>query len=302
MKHIFIINPKAGKKDITNYIKDKLKEYSGKINYDVYVTSKQNDALEFTKNYLKNNSGMVRFYACGGDGTLNEVVNGAAQNPNASVACYPCGSGNDFVKVFGSADSFLNLDALINGEEKFIDLIKVNDRYTVNICNLGFDAHAAKNFIKFKTKPFLSGHSAYTLALAYTLISKMKHKAKITIDNEVIHDGKFLLAAVANGICYGGGYYCSPYAKVDDGLMDISIVQSLSRFKFISMVGKYKDGTYLENKKIMKYINYRRAKNIVFESEKGIVYCIDGEVFEDKLIKLNINENAIKFVVPLKLS
>lgn len=302
MKHVFIINPKAGKKDITPIIKEKLKEYDGKIDYEIYVTSGPNDALEYTKKYLEVYKEKVRFYACGGDGTLNEVVNGTALYPNASVACYPCGSGNDFVKVYGDKEAFLDLDNLINGEEKIIDLIKVNDRYTINICNLGFDAHVASKFIKFKMKPLVSGHTAYNMAVVISLVSKMKHRVKVLIEDQEIYDGNILLSAVANGICYGGGYYCSPYAKVDDGLLDISIVKTLSRFKFIRMISKYKNGTYLENPEILKYVIYQRAKKVEYVAEKDIVYCMDGEVFKSKHLTLVVDENALKFVVPKKLS
>lgn len=301
MRHVFIINPNAGKIDVTNEIFNKLKDYNGKLTYDVYVTSKRNDAYLFTKEFLNTYNEEVRFYACGGDGTLNEVVNGASGSKLASVACYPCGSGNDFIKVFGNIDDFLDFDSLVNGVEKNIDLISVNNRYTINIANFGFDAYVAYNMSKFKNRPF-SGRGAYNLAVVYSLISKMKHKVKITIDNEVAFSGNMLLAAVANGICYGGGYYCSPKALVNDGLLDVSIVKSLPRLKFIKMIGKYKKGTYLEDDNIMKYVTYKKTKNMVIECDKELIYCMDGEVESAKKINISIEENALRFVVPRKLS
>jgi YegS/Rv2252/BmrU family lipid kinase len=301
MRHVFIINPNAGKIDVTNEIFNKLKKYNGKITYDVYVTSKRNDAYLFTKQFLETYDGDIRFYACGGDGTLNEVVNGAAGSSRATVACYPSGSGNDFIKVFGTIEDFTDFDDLINGTTKTIDLISVNDRYTINIANFGFDANVAYNMAKFKNRPF-SGRGAYNLAVIYSLISKMKHRVNVTIDEKEVFSGNMLLSAVANGICYGGGYYCSPNALVDDGLANVTIVKSLPRTKFIKMIGKYKKGTYLEDDKIMKYVTYTTAKKIVFESSKSLIYCMDGEVESSKNIVIKVVPRALKFVVPRKLS
>ncbi|MFA7367648.1 MAG: diacylglycerol kinase family lipid kinase, partial [Bacilli bacterium] len=172
---------------------------------------------------------------------------------------------------------------------------------TINIANFGFDAYVAYNMAKFKNRPF-SGKGAYNLAVIYSLISKMKHKVKITIDEKEVFNGNMLLAAIANGICYGGGYYCSPKALVDDGLLDVSIVKSLPRVKFIKMIGKYKKGTYLEDDKIMKYVTYTRTNKLLIECEKDLIYCMDGEVESAKEIKIELAPKALKFVVPLKLS
>lgn len=300
MKHIFIINPKAGQKDMTEYIQSQLKKFVDKIDYEIYVTKGINDALEFTKDYCQTHDGALRFYACGGDGTLNEVVNGLIDFPNASIACYPIGSGNDFIKNFGTHEDFLNLNNLILGKDQLVDVFQVNDRYTINICNFGFDAVVADNMVKFKTKWRVKGKTAYNLAVFYSLLFKTKHECKITVDGKVMHNGKLLLCAVANGMCYGGGYYCAPLAKYDDGLLDINIVRTMSRFQFVSMIGKYKRGQHLDDKRISKYITYLQGKTLDIEAPNGVIYCIDGEVSQSAKMHMQVHPKMVRFVVPKK--
>lgn len=298
MKHIFIINPKAGGKDSTNSIKNALMQLENKIDYEIYQTKEVYDACEFVKKCCEETNEELRFYACGGDGTLNEVVNGAYGYENVSITNYPCGSGNDFIKNFGSKDDFLNLENLIEGEEIKIDVLDVNGRLAINICNLGFDATVSENFVKFRKKPFIKGHGAYTLAVFYSLLFKMKYKCKVYVDSEKVHDDYLLLSALANGKCYGGGYYCAPLAKTNDGLIDVCVVKRVSRLKFIKMIGKYKKGLHLEDPVVKKYIKYMQGKNIKVTAEQEITYTIDGENFRSKEINVKIKEKAVKFIIP----
>ena len=298
MKHIFIINPKSGKKDSTEYISKYLKENYNDLNYEIYNTTQVGDAIRFVKERCETKKEPITFYACGGDGTLNEVVNGVFGYDDVYITVYPCGSGNDFIKVFGKENHFKDLSNLINGKSRKIDVLNVNGRYSINMCNLGFDGAVAYNMIKFKRWPLVTGKGAYNIALVYSLIFKMKHKCKIYIDEEEVFNGKMLLTAVGNGLCCGGGYYCLPKANVEDGLIDIVYVKTLSRFKFIGLVGKYKDGTYLGDPKYDKYMKYTTCKKIKLISEKPIAYSIDGECDLSNEININIEPKAINFVVP----
>lgn len=298
MKHIFIINPMSGKKDSTDYISQYLKENFSDLNYELYNTKCVGDAMSKVKEFCETKEEPLTFYACGGDGTLNEVVNGAFGYDDVYVTVYPCGSGNDFVKVFGKENHFKNLDNIINGESRKIDVLKFNDRYTINMCNLGFDASVAFNMQKFRKWPLVSGKGAYNLALVYSLIFKMKHKCKIKVDDEEVFDGKMLLTAVGNGLCCGGGYYCLPKADIEDGLMDAVFIKKLSRIRFITLVGKYKDGTYLDVPKYKKYITFKQCKKVELISEKDLVYSLDGECGISKNITIEIVSKAINFIVP----
>lgn len=298
MKYIFIINPKSGKKDSTGYIKDYLEKNYNDLKYEIYNTKAVGDAIQYVKNVCEAKEEPITFIACGGDGTLNEVVNGAYGYNDVYVSVYPCGSGNDFVKVFGKTNHFLDLNKIINGENKVIDVLKVNDRYTINICNLGFDASVAYKMHMFRKWPLVSGKGAYNLALAFSLIFKMKHKCTIEIDGEEVFDGKMLLTAIGNGLCCGGGYYCLPKAIIDDGEMDVVFIKKISRITFIRLVKKYKNGTYLEDPRYDKFITYKKCKNLTLKSQKDIAYSLDGECETTKEINVLIMEKAINFIVP----
>lgn len=298
MRHIFIVNPKSGKKDSTKYIKDFLEENYKDLDYEVYNTTSVGDATNYVKKLCEEKTDSLTFYACGGDGTLNEVVNGIYGTEDVYVSAYPCGSGNDFIKIFGKENHFKDLNNIIKGTSKKIDVLKVNDRLTVNMCNIGFDAAVAYNMIKFKKLPLVNGKGAYNLSLIYSLIFNMKHKCKVYMDDEQVFDGKVLLSAVGNGLCCGGGYYCLPYANIEDGLMDAVMVRKISRFTFIGMVGKYKKGTYLEDQKYNKILKFKQCTSYSLEAEKDITYCLDGECFKEKKINISIIKKAINFIVP----
>ena len=118
MKHYFIINPAAGKENYYQTVKTVTDRVKETFDCALYQTSGRGDATAFIKQYCTEHpTEQVRFYACGGDGTLNEVVNGVVGFENASVGCYPCGSGNDFVKYYGGKRCFFDLDALLNAPE-----------------------------------------------------------------------------------------------------------------------------------------------------------------------------------------
>ncbi|HAQ40909.1 MAG TPA: lipid kinase, partial [Clostridiales bacterium] len=122
------------------------------------------------------------FYACGGDGTLHEVVNAACGFNHVSVGVIPCGSGNDFIKNFDNADNFHSIESQINGKSVNLDLIKVMNEFAVSVCNIGFDADAAFNMHKFKKVPFVSGSGRYFLSVFYCLMKKLGKNLEIIID------------------------------------------------------------------------------------------------------------------------
>lgn len=300
MKHIFIVNPRAGKVDRVEEITNDLEKYKKDYDISIYVTKCRGDAREYVRDFLDSHpkDEIYRFYACGGDGTLHDVVNGAVNHSNAEVACYASGSGNDFVKNFSNPEGFRNLDKTIKGKAHPIDLLKVDDQYSVNIFNYGFDGEVTFAMLKFKRWPLITGTMAYNLAAITSLLFKMNQYLKLTEDNEVIFDRKGLLVAVANGYCYGGGYHCAPEAKVDDGLIDVCLVKRISKFKAAGLMKVYKKGEHIHNDKMGNLIDYRKCKHVVVESSRPVAYAIDGEVYRKQKVKIDIVEKAINFVIP----
>ncbi len=301
MKHIFIVNPKAGKyPDKIKGIQETLDAIEN-FEYEIYGTKGKGDATIFVREYLENHprEETYRFYACGGDGTLHDTANGIFGFGNAELACYACGSGNDFIKNFPNGmERFKDLKALIKGQSSEIDILKVDDKVCLNILNLGFDGEVTFAMHKYRKIPGIKGPLAYNLAAVSSLLFKMTAPFKVTLDEEVVFDNKGLLCVVANGFCYGGGFYCAPRAKIDDGLIDVCIVKKISRFKAAGLMKVYKAGKHLDNEKIKKYIIYKNCKKATFESLKQIAYAIDGEIFRTNRLTINIIPKSLKFVIP----
>ena len=298
MKHIFIINPKAGVRNSFDTLKKEIEDIKN-LDYVIYETKAHRDAIIFVKEYITEHPGEeLRFYACGGDGTLFEVINGASGASNVEISCVPVGSGNDFLKYFGDPERFKDINNLVNGTVCDIDLLKFNDIYIANIFNIGFDSRVVVKQAKIKKWPLMSGKGAYNLSVFFSLFGKMSWKCKLLVDEEVVYDGKMTLAAIANGICYGGGYYCCPKAKVDDGLIDICLVKKVSILTFAKLVGKYKAGRHLDDEKVMKHLIYKQGKKIQLELSKVLPYSADGEIDYSNNVNIEIVNKCCKFVVP----
>ena len=297
MKYIFIVNPSSGKNELKDTLLNELKKYKN-IEYEIYFTKEVKDATRYVETYCKNNLEDVVFVACGGDGTLNEVVSGALNYKNAIVTCYPCGSGNDFVKVYGGKDKFLNLSNLFSGEEIKIDVMKVNDKYSVNVTNFGFESEVCYVANKVRRKKIIGGKRSYTTGIIKSIFTSRKTKCRVIADGEVLSENKILLSTVANGKYVGGAYKCAPYSDNTDGLLEVTVIKPISLLRFISLVGKYKKGEHLDNPKLRKIITYRRAKKVVIEATDNFKICLDGEIYIGPHFEIVNMQQVLRFIKP----
>ena len=299
MKHIFIINPAAGKEDSYNSIKSALQDLKIAVDYELYQTQGRGDATTYIKQYCEAHREPVRFYACGGDGTLNEVVNGSVGYPFASLGCFPCGSGNDFVKYYGGKKIFFDLEALINAEEEYIDLIRIGDRYAINAAHFGFDSCVAKTMMDVRRKKLIGGKNAYTTGVVVGLFKAMKNQCKVSVDGELLNPkGTILLCTIANGQYVGGSFRCAPRSLDNDGLLEICLVHPVSHITFMRLIKDYSNGSHLDNPKFEKHIEYRRGTKVHIEAPKGFVYSFDGELIEESDFTVEVVPSAIRFAVP----
>lgn len=300
VKHIFIVNPEAGPVSPLEDIKRRL-EAIGKLDKsEIYVTRSPQDATDFVSARLKEElNETLRFYACGGDGTISEVASGAVGYENAEISCYPTGSGNDYVKCFGGTPCFSDLEALMDSDAEPVDLMSVCGRYSINVCNFGFEAAVAETMSRVRRKKLIGGKNAYTTGIVKALFTNMRNKCTVIADGEVINpNGTMLLCTVANGQYVGGAYNCAPRSLYNDGLLDICFVKPVSIFTFLRLISKYKEGKHLDDPKFQKYIVYRRAKRVEVHSKKESSICIDGEVLSSTDYTIEIIPNAIKFAHP----
>ena len=297
MKHYFIINPAAGPEDSSLKLKEQIESiFKDKSeSYEIYITKASGESYKIAHEVSNNLTEDTIFYACGGDGTCFDVINGIVGKPHAHFGIIPIGSCNDFLKTFRPLD-FKNVENVINGELKPIDIGKANDYYFLNEINIGFDAKVNDdcNNSKVKNK---SVKRAYRNAIIKNFFSKLGDKLTITFDNGSV-DYHSLLLVAANGQYYGGKYNCAPYAKVDDGKLDLVVVRKISRLKFLRLIKKYEKGEHLDMPKLKKIIDYRLENKLTIKSDKPLCACLDGEIFHWDKIQVEVLPKVIKMIFP----
>ena len=173
VRHLFIINPAAGKHMDTVGIQKEIKTAMADRDepWEVMLTKGSGDAETLSRAWAEQSSDPLRIYAMGGDGTLNEVVNGVVGCDHVSVGCCPLGSGNDFVKTFGRENwRFRDLRSLVEAKPHTMDLIECNGRYAINVCSVGFDARIGLGMADYKRLPLVTGKGAYLVSLVVTTI------------------------------------------------------------------------------------------------------------------------------------
>lgn len=309
MKTVFIVNPKAGKEKNIEKLIEHIKKGAENISADVeiYQTKSVGDATRFVREYCKEH-GKARFIACGGDGTLCEVLNGAEDFEGAEIGVMPFGTGNDFVKNFDGC--FDDVEAQILSSSEKCDAIRYTAKnsdgtsragYCANMFNIGFDCNVVDAKERIIKKTFFRGPLAYYLGVFTTLIKKKGADLEIEVDGKVIHNGGLLLTSIANGCYCGGGIKSNPGACVHDGLMNVNIIKNISRIKFISILPHYMKGTHPHIKGIEKVIDNVGCKKITINPRQGTMrLCIDGEIISAGRTEFEILHNAFSFVVPKK--
>ena len=298
MKHVFIINPNAGKYDSRQRIYDMAETLREKHGLDVQciLTKKQGHATELARR-LCDSGEELRFYACGGDGTVNEVANGVIGYDNAAMTVIPVGTGNDFLKNFGgAAPLFADAENLWDGPQFPMDAIDVNGRIALTIACSGIDARVAADVHKYSESPLLDGKTSYIASLAVNFLFKgIASHWTVTLDDEVIEDD-FSLVAVCNGRYYGGGFMPVAEARMDDGVLNTLVVKKVSRVTFARFVGPYSKGEY---SKFPEYAHCSTPQVIRIHSEKpDIVTCLDGECMTNSDVTIRLSEKKLNFFGP----
>ncbi len=303
MKHYFVVNPLAGKGNKVDELIESITiacEARG-VEYEVYKTKAVGDAEQFVKGIClkyENSDTVCRFYACGGDGTVNECVNGVACYDRHEVAVIPIGTGNDFVRNFGDAEVFYDINAQLDAVSTKCDVLKYNERYCMNVANVGLDCEVVARTARIKRNALVPSKLAYIFGLVGEFIKKSGIKFRCRVDGVDKGEKRLLLAFFANGGFYGGGFHAAPLAELKDGLIDVCFINYVSRLTFLGLVGKYKKGTHLGIKNRDKILEYIKCREIEIEFEKSERVCIDGELEECEKIKIEIIRDKINFAVP----
>ncbi len=300
MKHFFLINPAAGKGKHCRRLEAEITDYctSHGLEYEVYYTKGVGDAEKFIRQTCGNMAGEIRFYACGGDGTVCEAVNGVSGFPNATVGVIPIGTGNDFVRNFTQHEKFLDIKDVTGGSTVRVDLIKYNGRYAANTLNTGFDAEVVKTVIKIKRNPAVPAKLAYVLGALWQLIRKPGVKIRVSVDGGPVEEKNLLLTCIGNGAYCGGGFNSGPYVSLNDGLLDVCFIKNVSRLKFLLLLGSYKKGTYLSRRGIGEIAEYIKCRKIDIEFARPQSVSVDGELVDLDRLTVESAAGELGFCLP----
>ncbi|MCI8633291.1 MAG: YegS/Rv2252/BmrU family lipid kinase [Lachnospiraceae bacterium] len=299
MHHYFILNPAAGQGRALDYIPLIHQCFSDSpAPYTIYTSTGVGDITAYVRKTATESQEELRFYACGGDGTLNEVICGAIGHPHVSVGILPAGTGNDFIRSFQNAEFFRQVPAQVAGSPILIDLIRINEQYAVNMVNIGFDCNAALAASQLKKKPLLKGPLAYAAGALQQFCHKMGSALQFELDGKETFCGDFLLCTIANGRFCGGGFHSSPQARPDDGLLDLAAVRLLSRLRFISLLPSYRSGSYLIPQMQTGLVTYRQCRQLSLSSTTPLYVCIDGEISSFTSLHIEICPQAMRFILP----
>lgn len=306
MRHVFILNPAAGKKQKALHLKERIAAAFANEpgeTHEIFVTDAPKAAEHIARREAEKGD-PVRVYACGGDGTLMETASGLLGASNAQLACVPCGSANDFVRAFGAEDPFLDIAQLIHGEEHAMDAISCNGKLSMNLCSMGMDADVGYRMKYFKRWPLVSGPASYGLAVLVTLLHKIGHELRIVMDvvddtgaHTVERTGDYLFALAANGQYYGGGYHGAPLAKLDDGLLDFVLIRTISKVKAIGLLKVYKAGQHLD----LDICEFFRGTRMKVYAKKPAVVNLDGECTVETETCFEVLPKAVRFILPKSL-
>lgn len=309
--HLFIVNPAAGKADRSEAIEKAVNAdreqglVEGKVS--LYRTTGPGDATAYLTKFLQETEEDVRVYACGGDGTLNEVVRGiyASGKQNVVLGVIPTGSGNDFVRSFSIPESsFRSVRHMMKGTVTPIDLIRVNDEsgeeyVCINVASAGFDAAVCRRMQTFRRIPLMGGSVAYNMALVRQFVGHLGHKFQLFGDGKPMktpNKDEYLFTVVANGRYYGGGYHCSPKSSLSDGLLDLVMIESIPRTQFPGLLGPYRKGEYFE--KLKGRMLHKTVKTVEFRADKPLDMNLDGEIIALKNPTLTVIHHAIGLILP----
>ena len=296
MKYLIIVNPVAGGTDHTQEIRQKaeaaFRDRPGD-SYEIYVTKYKGDETRAARECAESGE-EYRILACGGDGTFNGCCNGAAGHGNVAVSPFPTGTGNDFCRMFGEQkDLYRDMNAILDGTTRPIDLASVNGLYCACIASCGFDARVGCNVHKYTHLPLCKGAGGYVASLIVELTRGFLMNMRVTC-GDFSYAGPATLCCICNGRHYGGGFNPSPDARPDDGILDIYLIKKVNLLTFLTKIGKYKNGR-VEETGLATHLRSDRIS--IFFDEETVINC-DGEILRDSKAEILLHHNCMNLIVP----
>lgn len=294
MKHVFVINPNSGDGDykiIKSWIESNLSKH--KIEYEILSTEYEGHAIELVNNIDDVNTVV---YAVGGDGTINEVLNGLREG--VTMGIIPAGSGNDFWRMMGYKGSIEKMlyDVIVDGVTLNVDTGTVNMRRFMNCANFGLDS-VINNDVNESRAKWISRKYLYMIK-AVKNIFNMRPVSYTLFTKDLSIDCVAILTSVMNGKWYGNGFKSAPNASIFDSHFDVCIVKPITIARALNLLPRYMTGKHLG----IKEVTMLNLDNFVIEGKSPIMYSLDGEIFEAKKLEISLDPLSVKLRVPKNAS
>ncbi len=298
MTHIFIINPFAGNKTFAEDLRTKLSTIDN-LNYFVFNTRYKGYETELVKKIQHIFEGeKLRFYCCGGSGTMRNILNGFDDLSEAEVAFFPCGLTNDFLKVFGDGEErFHHIEELINGDVIKVDYIKSNHGVCLNTISMGLDSTTVSKMNDLRIFRVFNKEMPYTLALLYAIFVARNEKYEVTLDSEVYKD-RYSEVFVGNGFAFGGNMFFREETNVEDGKGIYCLIGNKKGFKLLPILTAL---TSRNHKKREQLTVNGECSKVRIRRVNGRYFSInqDGDLIKNvELCEAEIVRKGLSFVVP----
>jgi diacylglycerol kinase (ATP) len=267
-----IVNPYAGRGRVERFMEGFLPraEASGR-RIECFYTEGPGHAIDLARSARSTADAVC---VIGGDGTVHEVANGLLPDPVPMVVL-PCGSGDDFSRLVGCPQTPGELFRVLDeGKGVKLDVIDCGERFCVNSCGLGFEAQVTRNSRSIR---WLKGLPLYLLAAGKALTRLHCPHLTIRLDDGRVVEGERLLVSVGNGVSAGGGFYLTPDAVPDDGLMDLCVVDKMGRGRILLLLPLSLKGAHTTRPEVQMH----RTRTLTIESRGPLHVHIDGEYLGD---------------------
>jgi diacylglycerol kinase (ATP) len=289
---IFIINPIAGN-GFAMTIVPKLEEMIKKHNVDAEIvfTERSGHAAELSEMYMRR--GFRYIIGVGGDGTLNEIARPLVNKPDVTIGIIPAGTGNDFIQILGFPGRFgdNDWDTFFKCNAIAMDAGNVNGKMFLNGMGLGFDAQVAAENYTEPGKVKKGGKNKYIWHIVKTLLF-FREKRMTVITGNGKHETDCFINTIAIGRRFAGGFFLTPKAIANDGLLDVCMIKKLSLFERFSILLKVPEGKHTTDKRV----NYYQTPGITLEFSEVVPFHVDGELYFSKNFDVNIVPGALNTI------
>lgn len=298
MRHIFFINPYAGRNAFAANLRKELSQFDGFEYLILNIGHKGEEAelMEMIQSYFENE--MIRIYCCGGSGTLQNILSCINDFSKFEVAFYPCGMTNDFLKVFDAPPAaFHDLKALIEGSTQSIDYLKTSCGIALNTVSTGFDAVFGQHLEQNRILNYLHYNIPYYLAMGYSMLynNVLEYELELDGNRQTLASSEIILG---NGHIFSGSLHLTDPANVRDGKCSYTIIPPVTFMKKIRTVMGLRSENYTQ---ILETLSHGSAKKVVLRQTDGLPFSInlDGELIPDVTeCCVEVIEKGLNFVVP----